>query len=74
MDVTGQKDAPSLEEVLLQIEEIIERMESREITLDESFSLYQEGVEKLKSCNEMLDAVEKKIQILDAEGEPEEWE
>ncbi len=49
-------------------------MESREITLDESFSLYQEGVEKLKSCNEMLDAVEKKIQILDAEGEPEEWE
>lgn len=72
--MSGKKNekAPSIEETFLQIEEIIEQMESQEITLDNSFACYKQGIEKLRSCNSMLDEVEKKMQVLNAEGEPEE--
>ena len=57
-----------LEETFLQIEDIIRQMENPEVSLDESFALYQSGVGQLKECNGMLDEVEKKMQILNADG------
>ena len=59
----------SLEGKLNKIEEIIRKMEEPEISLDESFKLYQTGIEQLKHCNQMLDEVEKKMQILNQNGE-----
>ena len=56
-----------LEEKFLKIEEIIRQMENPKVSL-ESFALYQSGVGKLKECNGMLDEVEKKMQILNADG------
>ena len=57
-----------LEETFTQLEDIIKQMENPEVSLDESFALYQSGVERLKECNKMLDEVEKKMQILNADG------
>lgn len=62
-----------IEETFLQIEDIIGQMEGTEITLDDSFRLYQSGMEKLKNCNHMLDEVEKKMQLLNTQGELEEF-
>ena len=72
MSETNKTQAPSLEETFAQIEEILDKMEGREVSLDESFQLYQQGVEKLKKCNDLLDRVEKKLMVLNAEGELEE--
>lgn len=72
MNGTKKNEAPSLEETFEQIEEIIDKMESQDVSLDESFLLYQQGVEKLKNCNALLDRVEKKLMVLNAEGELEE--
>lgn len=58
----------SLEETFAEIEAIIEQMEQPEVSLDDSFMLYQKGVGKLKTCNELLDEVEKKMQVLAADG------
>lgn len=58
-----------MEEKLSRIEGIIRKMEEPEVALEESFRLYQDGIEQLKSCNQMLDAVEKKMQILNLNGE-----
>ena len=66
MEETQQE---TLEVKLGWIEEIIEKMEKPEVSLEESFQLYQAGIEQLKNCNEMLDAVEKKMQILNLNGE-----
>ena len=41
------KQNVSLEETFEQIETIIKQLESPEVTLDDSFRLYQAGVEKL---------------------------
>lgn len=59
----------TLEEKLIEIEEIIRKMEEPEVSLDTAFALYQEGILQLKDCNQMLDKVEKKMQILNENGE-----
>ena len=38
-------------------------MEKSDITLEESFALYNEGMQLLKQCNETIDAVEKKFRF-----------
>ncbi len=63
------KKQQSLEEKIGSIEEMIQKMEAPEISLEESFQLYQAGIEQLKACNQMLDDVEKKMQILNKNGE-----
>lgn len=62
----------SLEETFAEIETIIEQMEQPEVSLDDSFSLYQRGIGQLKICNELLDEVEKKMQVLTADGSLED--
>lgn len=64
----------SLEETFEQIETIIKQLESPEVTLDDSFRLYQLGVEKLKMCNLLLDTVEKKMQVMQADGSLADFE
>lgn len=58
----------SLEDTFAEIEAIIAKMEQPDVTLDESFSLYKNGVKRLKTCNELLDAVEKKMQVIEPDG------
>ena len=48
-------------------------MEEPQIGLDESFRLYQDGVKKLRECNQMLDTVEKKMQVIREEGQLEDF-
>lgn len=64
----------SLEETFEQIETIIKQLEKPEVTLDDSFRLYQAGVEKLKMCNLLLDTVEKKMQVMQADGSLADFE
>lgn len=40
-------------------------MQSEEITLDESFKLYNQGLELVQNCNNQIDTIEKKIKILE---------
>lgn len=69
--MSNKKD---IEELFLEIEEIISRMEDKEVSLEQSFSLYECGMKKLKMCNDKIDAVEKKLLILNQQGELEEFE
>ena len=61
----------SLEEAFQYLEEIIARMESREITLEESFQKYQEGMILLNNCSEKIDRVDKKMLVRNENGEAE---
>lgn len=64
-----EEERPSLEELFSGLDKVIARMEGEDITLEESFSLYQNGMDMLRQCSETIDAVEKKVQILDEDGE-----
>lgn len=57
----------SLEESFQQLDYIIEQLEQEEVSLEESFRLYQKGMNLIKTCNASIDKVEKKIMILENE-------
>lgn len=59
----------TLEETFAKLDELLTALESRDITLEESFRNYQQGMELLKKCNEKIDRVEKKMQLINEEGE-----
>lgn len=63
----------TLEEVLSQLDTVIQDMEREDISLEDSFRLYHEGMQMLKICNEKIDTVEKKMLILDEEGAEHEF-
>lgn len=63
----------TLEEVFSQLDTVIQDMEREDISLEDSFHLYHEGMQMLKICNEKIDAVEKKMLILDGEGAEHEF-
>ena len=47
-------------------------MEEENISLDDAFTLYQEGISLVKQCNERIDYVEQEIRILNKSGEEAE--
>jgi len=49
---------------LKRLEEIVDKLESGDIGLDDSLKLYEEGVKLLNFCSAKLDEVEKKIEVL----------
>ena len=67
----NENQKASLEETFQELSMIIEKMQEREVTLEESFSLYEQGIRKLKLCNEKIDSVEKKMLLLNQQGELE---
>ncbi len=67
------KQELSLEEAFARLDELVEKLEDRDVPLEESFQIYKEGMDLLKSCNEKIDRVEKKMQQINAEGALEEF-
>ena len=51
------------------LEELFAKLDQVAKELEESFGLYQKGMEMLKLCNEKIDTVEKKVQVLEENGE-----
>ena len=49
----------TLEEAFLRLDEIIQKLEKKDTTLEDSFLGYQEGIELIKFCNQQIDTVEK---------------
>ena len=64
-----EKDSFHLEAALSQIEEIIQKMESPDVSLAESLTLYKEGVELTARCKDAICDVEKEIEILETGDE-----
>ncbi len=52
------------EDALKGLEDIIERLEKGDLSLDKTLSEYENGIKLYKQCIAMLENAEKKIQIL----------
>ena len=69
----SEKKKENLEEMFKDLEELIGKMENEELTLEQTFDLYNNGMELLKKCNLSIDEVEKKVLVLDENGETDEF-
>lgn len=64
-----EKKERTLEESFTELEEIIEHLEQEPTSLEESFRLYKKGMDILKECHKSMDHIEKKMLVLNEEGE-----
>ena len=64
----------TLEESFEKLQGIVDDMERADISLEDAFARYKEGVGLVKSCNEMIDAVEKEVKKISESGEITEFE
>jgi exodeoxyribonuclease VII small subunit len=62
----------TLEASFEELQEIIKKLEKDDISLEDSFSLYTEGIELLKYCNNSIDKVEKQLIVLGENKESDE--
>jgi exodeoxyribonuclease VII small subunit len=60
----AEKKKKTFESSLARLEEIVKAMESGEAMLDETLSLYEEGVKLIQYCTKALDTAEQKVKIL----------
>ncbi|MGQ9556646.1 MAG: exodeoxyribonuclease VII small subunit [Desulfurispora sp.] len=58
------ENRPSFEEALKELEEVVARLESGNLTLEKSLELYARGLELGKYCHEVLQNAEQQISML----------
>jgi len=58
------KNKRSFEEALSSLENIVNKMDAGELSLDESLACFEEAIKLVKYCNAELDNAEQKVRIL----------
>lgn len=61
-------ESKTIEEVFQELDELANKLEDSETSLEDSFRFYKEGMELLKYCSSKLDTVEKKMLQMDEDG------
>lgn len=64
----AEKDNLTLEQMMDALEECTQKMETGDLTLEESFEAFKEGMELVKRCNDSIDKVEKEVVKLMDDG------
>ena len=61
----SQPEPPtSFEDAFTRLESVVRRLESGQMSLDQSTALFEEGMQLAKTCTELLNGAELKIQRL----------
>lgn len=58
----------TLEQTFEELDSVIASLQTGDLPLEESFTLYQKGMKLLKKCNDKLDRVEKKVMAMNEGG------
>ena len=69
-----ETESRSLEEMLDEIDEIVEKLDDEDIALEDAFALYSKGVKLAEESSKTIDRVEKKVQMLMDDGNTEDFE
>ncbi|MDQ7001524.1 MAG: exodeoxyribonuclease VII small subunit [Ghiorsea sp.] len=63
------KQELSFEQALQGLTSMVGKLESGQLSLEESVKAFEEGVKLTRQCEKLLDDAEQRLQILDADGE-----
>lgn len=55
----------NIEEAFESIENVLEKLRAEDVSLEESFAYYKDGMELLKTVSDKIDRVEKQVQVLE---------
>lgn len=62
----------SIEQTFEELNQLIEKLESADTSLEESFACYEAGMKLVKACGEKIDQVEKQMIVLQGGAEDED--
>jgi len=57
-------EAPDFETALKRLEEIVEKHETGELSLDSALELFEEGIKLSRFCHTKLEQAERRVEIL----------
>ncbi len=63
-----KKTAPDFEQSLAELQTLVERLESGELSLEDSLAAFEQGIRLTRECQGALGQAEQKVQILLGEG------
>ncbi|OUP03314.1 exodeoxyribonuclease VII small subunit [Drancourtella sp. An210] len=63
-----------LNEIFEKLDELQKRLQAEDLSLDDAFQYYKEAMELLRECDRRIDKVEKKVLLLEQNGETHEFE
>ena len=58
----------TFEEQIGELEEIVKKLENGDVSLDESLSLFEQGIKLTKGCQKILDTAERQVKVLMSDG------
>ncbi len=64
----------TLEEDFETLENLIKELSKDDVNIEEAFAKYEQGLKLLKNCNEKIDTIEKKVQVLTESLELKDFE
>jgi exodeoxyribonuclease VII small subunit len=71
---TGASTETSFEEAFAELEAVVQQLEERELSLEESIALYERGQLLARLCQERLDQAELRVEQLEATSQPDGYE
>ncbi|MCG8427636.1 MAG: exodeoxyribonuclease VII small subunit [Chromatiales bacterium] len=69
-----KKASNTFEQSLAELEQLVEAMESGELSLEDSLKSFERGVELTRNCHQALKEAEQKVQILSSNQDNAELE
>ncbi|MDT3722813.1 exodeoxyribonuclease VII small subunit [Pseudomonas oryzihabitans] len=60
----ARKKAPDFEQSLAELQTLVERLESGELSLEDSLGAFEQGIRLTRECQGALAQAEQKVQIL----------
>jgi len=58
---------PSFEQALAELEKIVARMESGELSLEQALATHKRGLELARLCQRQLEAAQQQVKVLEGE-------
>jgi exodeoxyribonuclease VII small subunit len=65
--MTKPPSEPSFEKALAELEKIVARMESGELSLEQALESHKRGLELARYCQQKLEAAQQQVKVLEGE-------
>lgn len=62
--MTSKKSAFTFETALTELEQLVQRLESGELSLEQSLQAFEQGVSLTRQCQQALSSAEQRVQLL----------
>lgn len=71
--IKAESEQPDFESAIAELESLVQRMESGELSLEDSLREFERGVQLTRLCQDQLKAAEHRVKLLAADGEEKDF-